>query len=107
MKLSKLTIRTMDQAASAGAEEPVAEEADSNQTLETTQTGILPTDNELGGATRIGTRASGAVNPVLQKGLNPHQQREQGKLRLLTSPVASNAEVAHEKENAMEYALVA
>ena len=53
------------------------------------------------------TRASGAVNPVSHKGLNPHKQRELRKQALLTRPVASNAEVAHEKENAMEYALVA
>ena len=87
----------MDHATPAGAEEPAAERADSDQTLETTQTGALPIDNELGGATRTGTRASGAVAPVSYEGLNPHQQRELRNLGLLTSPLASNAEVAHEK----------
>ena len=106
-KLSKLTSRNMDHATSAEAEEPAAEDADSDQTLETTQTGALPTDNELGGATRMGTSASGAVTPLSQEGLNLHQQRELRSLGLLTSPMASDAEEAHEKENMMEYAMVA
>ena len=74
-KLSKLTSRNMDHATSAGPEEPAAEGADSAKILETTQTGALPTNNELGGATRMGTRASGALTPISQEGLNPHQQR--------------------------------
>ena len=105
-KLSKLTSRNMDHAQSAGAEEPAAESADSNHILETTQRGPLPTDNELEGATRMGTRASGALTPVSHEGLNPHQQRELRNLGLLTSPMVSDAEVAHEKESTMEYALV-
>ena len=53
------------------------------------------------------TRASGAVTPVSHEGLYLHQQRELRKLGLITSPMAINAEVAHERQNAMEYALVA
>ena len=106
-KLSKLTSRNMDHAQSASAEEPAAEGADSDQALETTQTGPLPTDNELGGATRMGTRASGALTPVSHEGLNPHQERELRNLGLLTSPMSSNPEVSHEEENMMEYPLVA
>ena len=97
-KLSKLTSRSKDHATSAGAEEPAAEGADSDETLETTQTGALPTDNELGDATRTGTHASGVLTSVSHEGLNPHQQRELRHLGLLTSPMASDAEVAHEKE---------
>ena len=75
-KLSKLTSRNMDHAKSAGAEEPAAEGADSDHIFETTPTGPLPTDNELGGATRMGTRTSGAPTPVSHEVLKPHQQRE-------------------------------
>ena len=106
-KLLKLTSRNMDHAKSDGAEEPADGGADSDQTLETTQTGALPTDNELGGATRMSTRASGAVSPVSHEEQNPQQQRELRNLGLLTSPMTSDAEVAHENENMMEYALVA
>ena len=66
----------MDHATPAGAEEPAAEGTDSDQTLETTQTGALPTDNELRGARLMSARASGALTPVSHEGLNPHQQRE-------------------------------
>ena len=97
----------MDHATPAGAEEPAAEGTDSDQTLETTQTGALPTDNELRGARLMSARASGALTPVSHEGLNPHQQRELRNLGLLTSPMTSDAEVAHEKENMVEYALVA
>ena len=97
----------MDHSTSAGEEQPTAEGAGSDETLETTQTGASPTDNELGGATRMGTRASGALTPVSHEGLNPHQQRALRKLGLITSPVGGNAEVAYEKETEMEYALIA
>ena len=106
-KLSKLTSRNINHSTSAGEEDPPAEGASSDQTLKTTQTGPLPTDHELGGATGMGTRASGAVTPVLHEGLNPPQQRELRSLGLLTSPMASDAEVPYEKENTMKYVLVA
>ena len=91
----------MDHSTSAGEKEPAAEGAGRDETLETTQTGALPTDHELGGVTCMGTRASGAVTPVSHEGLNLHQQRELRNLGLLTSPMASDAEVAREKENTM------
>ena len=46
----------------------------------------------------MGTRASGALTPVSPEGLNPHQQRELRNLGLLTSPMAIDVEVVHEKE---------
>ena len=105
-KVSKLTCRNMDPSTSAGLEEPNSEGAGSDETLETTRTGAWPTDHELEGATCLGTRANCAVTPVSRKGLNLHQQRELRNLGLLTSPMVSDAEVAHEEENTMEYALV-
>ena len=96
----------MDHSTSAGEEEPAAEGAGSDETLETTQTGAWPTDHELRGETCLGTRANCALTPVSRKGLYLHQQRELRNLGLLTSPMVSDAEVAHEKENTMEYALV-
>ena len=46
------------------------------------------------------------ITPVSRKGLYLHQQRELRNLGLLNSPMVSYAEVAHGKENTMEYALV-
>ena len=105
-KVSKLTSRNLDHSTSAGEEEPAAEGAGSDETLETIRTGAWPTDHELGGAIWLGTRAHCAVTPVSRKGIFLHQQRELRNLRLLTSPMVSDAEVAHEKESPMEYALV-
>ena len=105
-KVSKLTSTNMDHSTSAGEEEPAAEGAGSDETLETTRTGAWPADHELGGETCLGTRANCAVTPVSRKGLCLHQQRELRNLGLLTSPMVSDAEVSHEKENTMEYALV-
>ena len=105
-KVSKLTSRNKDHSTSAGEEETAAEDASSDETLETTRTGTWPTDHELGGATCTGIHTNCAVTPVSRKGLYLHQQRELRNLRLLTSPMVSDAEVAHEKENTMEYALV-
>ena len=96
----------LDHSTSAGEEEPVAEGAGSDETLEIFRTGAWPTDHELGGVTWLGTRANCAVAPVSRKGLYLHQQRKLRNLGLLTSPMASDAEVAHEKESTMEYALV-
>ena len=95
----------MDRSTSAGEEEPAAEGAGDDETLETTRTGAWPTDRQLGGAC-IGARANRALSLVARKGLHLHQQRELRDLRLLTSPMGSDAKVAHEKENTMEYALV-
>ena len=56
----------------------------------------------------MGTRASGAVTPVSHEEVNSHQQRELCSLGLLSSPMASDAEVAHhQKEYTMAYVLVA
>ena len=87
----------MDHSTSAGGEEPAAEGAGSDETLETTRTGAWPTNHELGGATCTGTRAKCAVTPVSRKGLYLHQQRELHNLGLLTSSMVNDAEVAHEK----------
>ena len=92
----------MDHSTSAGEEEPAAEGAGSDVTLETTRTGAWSTDHELEGATCLGTRANCAVNPASPKGLYLHQQRELRNLGLLTSPMVSKAEVAREKEHTME-----
>ena len=43
-KVSKLTSRNMDRSTSAGEEEPAAEGAGDDETLETTRTGAWPTD---------------------------------------------------------------
>ena len=51
----------MDHPIPASEEEPAAEGDDSKNTLDTTHTGELVTDHELGGATCTDTRASGAV----------------------------------------------
>ena len=57
-------------------------------------------------APHVGAHANCASTPVSRKGLYLHQQRELPNLGLHTSPMVSDAEVAHEKENTMEYALV-
>ena len=88
----------MDHSTSAGEGEPAAEDAGSDETLETTRTGAWPTTHELGGATCLGTRANCAVTPVSRKGLCLHQQRKLRNLGLLTSLMVSDAEVADEKE---------
>ena len=95
--MSKLTSRNRGHLRSGGEEEPAAEGAGSDETLETTRTGAWLTDHELGGATCMGTRANCAVNPVSRKGLYVHQQRELRNLGLLTSPMVGDAEVVHEK----------
>ena len=105
-KVSMLTSRNLDHSTSAGEEEPAAEGAGSDEMLETIRTGAWPTDHKLGGATWLGTRANCAVTPVSRKGIYFHQQRELRSLGLLTNPMVSDAEVAHEKESTMEYALV-
>ena len=105
-KVSKLTSTNLHHSTSAGEKEPAAKGAGSDETLETTRTGAWPTDHEFGGATWLGTRANCAVTPVSRKGLYLHQQRELRNLGSLTSPMVSDAEVAHEKQNTMEYALV-
>ena len=96
----------MDRSTLAGEEEPAAEGAGSDETLETTRTGAWRTDHELGGATCLDTRVNCALTPVSRNGLYLHQQRELRKLGLLTSPMVSDAEVAHEKENTIEDALL-
>ena len=96
----------MDHLTSAGEEEPAAEDAGSDETLEPIRTGTWSTDHELEVATCMGTRANCALTPVSRKGLYLHQQRELRNLALLTSPMVSDAEVAHEKEKTMEYTLV-
>ena len=54
----------------------------------------------------MGTRANCAVTPVSRKGPYLHQQQELHNRGLLTSPIVSDAEVAHERKSTMEYALV-
>ena len=82
----------MDHPRATGGEKPAAAGAGIDKILDTGHTGVLPTDQELGGATCMGTRASGAVAPISHEGLNAHQQRVLRNLGLLTSPMASDAE---------------
>ena len=96
-KVSKLTSRNMNHSTLAGVEEPAAEGAGSDEKHETTWTGSWPTNHQLGGATWLGTRANCAALSASPKGLYLHQQRELRNLGLLTSPMVSDAEVAHEK----------
>ena len=53
------------------------------------------------------TRADGAVAPISHEGLNAQQHREVRNLGLLAIPAACDADVAHEMENRLEYALAA
>ena len=53
------------------------------------------------------TRADGAVAPISHEGLNAQQHRELRNLGLLAIPAACDADVAHEMENRLEYALAA
>ena len=53
------------------------------------------------------SRANGPGAPISHERVNAHQQRELRKLGLLANPAACNAEVAHQMENLLEYALVA
>ena len=53
------------------------------------------------------SRANGPGAPIPHERVNAHQQRELRKLGLLANPAACNAEVAHQMENLLEYALVA
>ena len=64
-------------------------------------TAAWPTDHELGGATCTGARANCAVTMVSRKGLCLHQQFQMRNLGLVTTPMVSDAEVAHDKENTM------
>ena len=56
-KLSKLTSRNIDHSTSTGEDEPAAESAGSDRTLETIQTGAWPTNHEHRGATRMWAHA--------------------------------------------------
>ena len=63
---------------------------------DTTATEAQPTGSEQERATRMRTRANGAVAPRSHPGLNVHQHRELLNLRLLANPATCNADVAHE-----------
>ena len=49
----------------------------------------------------MGARANCAVIMVSRKGLYLHQQFQMRNLGLVTTPMVSDAEVAHDKENTM------
>ena len=72
---------------------------------DTITTGAQPTGSEQGGATRMRTRANGAVAPISHEGLNAHRRRELRNLVLLANPVECDEDEAHEMENLVEYRL--
>ena len=106
--LNKSTSQTESTLANSTTPETPPSAADgSTPSPDTITTGGQPTGSEQGGATRMRTRANGAVAPTSQEGLHAHQHLELCNLGLLANPVECDEDVAHEMENFLDYTLAA